>query len=180
MYVWDVAGGMTLQEVFTDLQQLRGETMKLLVVCNKMDRNPHFQTDWLVQPEQAGIHPYLLGDPPAPLSAYAGILEADQLVPISAKNEQNIALIREKLFELASGGELNLESTVVSSARHFDALQRADQALQDVLYGLDTGITGDFIAQDIRRALACLGEITGEIGVEDLLANIFGKFCIGK
>jgi tRNA modification GTPase len=101
-------------------------------------------------------------------------------VPISAKNEQNIALIREKLFELASGGELNLESTVVSSARHFDALQRADQALQDVLYGLDTGITGDFIAQDIRRALACLGEITGEIGVEDLLANIFGKFCIGK
>lgn len=180
MYVWDVAGGMTLQEVFTDLQQLRGETMKLLVVCNKMDRNPHFQTDWLVQPEQAGIHPYLLGDPPAPLSAYAGILEADQLVPISAKNEQNIALIREKLFELASGGELNLESTVVSSARHFDALQRAEQALQDVLYGLDTGITGDFIAQDIRRALACLGEITGEIGVEDLLANIFGKFCIGK
>jgi tRNA modification GTPase len=49
-----------------------------------------------------------------------------------------------------------------------------------VLTGLDTGITGDFVAQDIRRALAFLGEITGEIGVEDLLGEIFGKFCIGK
>ncbi|MFM7399380.1 MAG: tRNA modification GTPase, partial [Bacteroidota bacterium] len=180
LYVWDVAGGMTLEEVFTDLQHLRGDSMKLLVVCNKMDRNPHFRTDWLVDPGQAGIHPYLLGDPPADLSAHAGTLEAEQLVPVSAKNEQNIALLREKLFELASGGMLNLESTVVSNARHFDALQRADQALQDVLHGLDTGITGDFIAQDIRRSLAYLGEITGEIGVDDLLANIFGKFCIGK
>jgi tRNA modification GTPase len=52
--------------------------------------------------------------------------------------------------------------------------------LEDVLTGLDTGITGDFVAQDIRRALAFLGEITGEIGVEDLLGEIFGKFCIGK
>ncbi|MFM8372260.1 MAG: hypothetical protein ACKOCO_07725, partial [Bacteroidota bacterium] len=173
-------GGMTLEEVFSDLQHLRGDSMKLLVVCNKMDRNPHFRTDWLVDPGQAGIHPYLLGDPSADLSAHAGTLEEAQLVPVSAKNEQNIALLREKLFEIAAGGMLNLESTVVSNARHFDALQRADQALQDVLHGLDTGITGDFIAQDIRRSLAYLGEITGEIGVDDLLANIFGKFCIGK
>ncbi|MFN5364970.1 MAG: tRNA uridine-5-carboxymethylaminomethyl(34) synthesis GTPase MnmE [Bacteroidota bacterium] len=180
LYVWDVAGGMTLGEVFADLQNLRGDSMKLLVVCNKMDRNPHFRTDWLVDPGQTDIHPYLLGDPPADLSAHAGTLETEQLVPVSAKNEQNIALLKEKLFELAAGGILNLESTVVSNARHFDALQRADQALQDVLHGLDTGITGDFIAQDIRRSLAYLGEITGEIGVDDLLANIFGKFCIGK
>ncbi|MCC6413493.1 MAG: hypothetical protein IT270_17675, partial [Saprospiraceae bacterium] len=41
-------------------------------------------------------------------------------------------------------------------------------------------ISGDFLAQDIRRALSYLGEISGEVGVEDLLGNIFGKFCIGK
>ena len=64
--------------------------------------------------------------------------------------------------------------------RHHDALRRADAALEDVLNALDSGISGDFIAQDIRRALSYLGEISGEIGVEDLLGNIFGKFCIGK
>ena len=61
-----------------------------------------------------------------------------------------------------------------------DALRRADSALADVLSALDTGVTGDFIAQDIRRSLMYLGEISGEIGVEDLLENIFSRFCIGK
>jgi tRNA modification GTPase len=49
-----------------------------------------------------------------------------------------------------------------------------------VLQGLDTGITGDFLAMDIRQSLHHLGEITGQISSEDLLANIFSKFCIGK
>jgi tRNA modification GTPase len=75
---------------------------------------------------------------------------------------------------------LNLESTVVSNARHFDALQRADQALQDVLHGLDTGITGDFIAQDIRRSLAYLGEITGEIGWMTCWLIFSGSFVSGS
>ena len=63
-----------------------------------------------------------------------------------------------------------------------DLLVRPDQEQEtaDVLTGLDSGVTGDFVAMDIRRALNFLGEITGEIGVEDLLGNIFGKFCIGK
>ena len=60
VYVWDVAGGMTLAEVRADLQQLAPTGDHLLVVCNKMDRNPLFQTDWLVDPTLPGIHPYLL------------------------------------------------------------------------------------------------------------------------
>lgn len=180
LYVWDVAGGMTLAEVFSDLDSLQESGLKLLVVCNKMDRNPYFQTDWLTNPTSADIHPYLLGETPADLSGYTGRLTAEQLVPVSAKNEQNISYLKEKLFELVTDGEVKLESTVVTNARHFDALQRADDALADVLQGLGSGLTGDFVAQDIRRSLAYLGEITGEIGVEDLLGNIFGKFCIGK
>ena len=106
----------------------------------------------------------------------------DQIINASAKNEQNIEYLKEKLFDLAIGAENALEGsgTVVTNARHHDALRRADTALADVLHGLETGITGDFVAQDIRHSLAYLGEITGEIGVEDLLGNIFGKFCIGK
>lgn len=92
----------------------------------------------------------------------------------------NIEYLKEKLLETAVGEGVNLESTVVTNARHYAALQRADEALADVLTGLDAGVTGDFVAMDIRRALNFLGEISGQIGVEDLLGNIFGRFCIGK
>ena len=92
----------------------------------------------------------------------------------------NIEYLKEKLYDLAVGSELATDHTIVTNARHHDALRRADNALADVLHGLETNVTGDFVAQDIRHALAHLGEITGEIGVEDLLGNIFGKFCIGK
>jgi tRNA modification GTPase len=53
-------------------------------------------------------------------------------------------------------------------------------ALADVMKGIDTNLSGDFLAMDIRQALHYLGEITGEITTDDLLGNIFSKFCIGK
>ncbi len=150
---------------------------RLLVVCNKMDKNPYFKTEWLVDPAVPNVYPYLQSDPPA--QNRIG-LTPEQIVPISAKNEQNIEYLKEQLFAIAIGEDIRQENTVVTNVRHYDALQRTDEALNDVLTGLDTGITGDFVAMDIRRALNFLGEITGEIGVEDLLGNIFGRFCIGK
>jgi len=209
VYVWDVAGGMTLAEVHADLAALasrnsvpggtnssngvprstnsRNGVPGYIVVCNKMDRNPLFQTAWLLDPTLPGVHPYLLGDEDLttfkklsnlPNSSF--IIHHSSLIPVSAKNAMNIEYLKEKLFEAAAGEGVNTESIIVTNARHHDALRRADEALADVLTGLDSNITGDFIAQDIRRSLAYLGEITGEIGVEDLLGNIFGKFCIGK
>jgi len=70
--------------------------------------------------------------------------------------------------------------TVVTNLRHYEHLVKTSAALDEVLEGLDAGITGDFLAQDIRLALYHLGEITGTIVSDDLLANIFSKFCIGK
>ena len=70
--------------------------------------------------------------------------------------------------------------TVVTNIRHYDSLLQTKNSLQDVINGIDGQITNDFVAMDIRRALHYLGEITGEITTDDLLANIFGKFCIGK
>jgi tRNA modification GTPase len=185
VYVWDVTE-MTLEEVFQDLSSFENLTnLKLLVACNKMDKNPYFKTEWLLDPTSPEIHPYLLkGGVPehSPL-----ITHRSSIIPISAKNAQNIKFLEEKLFETAIGNEDGTplleglgEATIVTNARHHDALRRADAALADVLAGLDASVTGDFVAQDIRRALAYLGEITGEIGVEDLLGNIFSKFCIGK
>lgn len=177
VYVWDVTG-MTLHELRADLEKLSHAGAQVLVVCNKMDRNPLFQTDWVLDPTLPDIHPYLLEggeEKPGKLS-----IQPAAVIPVSAKNNQNIHYLREKLFETAIGGEIQPDMTVVTNLRHLDALRRADEALADVLRSLEANITGDFVAMDIRRSLAFLGEITGEIGVEDLLGNIFSKFCIGK
>jgi tRNA modification GTPase len=183
VYVWDVAGGMTIAELYEDLDRLSKSSRlgksDLVVVCNKMDRNPMFKTEWLLDPTLPDIHPYLLGES-AFIHHPSFIIHHSSLIPVSAKNQMNIEFLKQKLFETAAGEGLQTGSTIVTNARHHDALRRADAALEEVLTGLDANITGDFVAQDIRRSLAYLGEITGEIGVEDLLGNIFGKFCIGK
>ncbi len=176
VYVWDVAGGMTLAEVHEDLRQLApGGTEHLLVVCNKMDRNPLFRTEWLADPTLPDIHPYLLSEDTTLHPSF--LIPHSSLIPVSAKNQMNIEYLKEKLYDLAIGSELGTDHTIVTNARHHDALRRADGALGEVLQGLESNVTGDFVAQDIRHALAYLGEITGEIGVEDLLGNPFyGKF----
>jgi tRNA modification GTPase len=71
-------------------------------------------------------------------------------------------------------------NTIVTNMRHYEGLLQTRNSLQDVLNGLALGVTGDFLAQDIRHSLHHLGTITGEITTDDLLANIFSKFCIGK
>jgi tRNA modification GTPase len=72
------------------------------------------------------------------------------------------------------------QDIIVSNARHVDELQKTAEALEKANYGLETGITGDFVAMDIRQAMFHLGSITGDISTDDLLGNIFSKFCIGK
>jgi tRNA modification GTPase len=69
---------------------------------------------------------------------------------------------------------------VVSNLRHFEALQQASNALEHVLQAIEMNMSGELLSLDIRKAIFHLGEITGEITTEDLLGNIFSKFCIGK
>ena len=64
--------------------------------------------------------------------------------------------------------------------RHQQELVNTEHDLQRVITGIDKGISNDLLAMDIRQALHHLGEITGEITTDDLLENIFSKFCIGK
>jgi tRNA modification GTPase len=99
-------------------------------------------------------------------------------VKISAKNDLGIENLKKAL--LTKTKHHSGQDTTVTNLRHYEHLLKANDALTEVLNGLDLGITGDFLAQDIRLALHHLGEITGTITTEDLLANIFGKFCIGK
>jgi tRNA modification GTPase len=69
---------------------------------------------------------------------------------------------------------------MVTNLRHYKSLVQTNQSLEKVLVGMQNETTGDFLAMDIRQALHYLGEITGQITSDDLLANIFSKFCIGK
>lgn len=118
--------------------------------------------------------------PSGPTTSDFGLITPAQWIPVSALNKMNIPFLKEKLYESVISEQVQLDSTVVSNVRHYEALRKANESLDDVLHAMDSGITSDFVAMDIRRALAFLGEITGEISTDDLLGNIFGKFCIGK
>ncbi|PCJ63865.1 MAG: tRNA uridine-5-carboxymethylaminomethyl(34) synthesis GTPase MnmE [Bacteroidetes bacterium] len=102
----------------------------------------------------------------------------DNTVFISAKNKDISPLISE-LERIASHYEFGNE-TVVNNARHADALAKSSEALQKVLEGLDTGLTSDMVALDIRNSLYQLGLITGEVTNDEVLDSIFTRFCIGK
>lgn len=99
---------------------------------------------------------------------------------ISAKNQENLESLRTKLIELVNLDKFKTGNTVVTNIRHYDGLIKTRDSLLDILKGLEDQVTNDFVAMDIRRSLHFLGEITGEITTDDLLANIFSKFCIGK
>ncbi|WP_138481377.1 tRNA uridine-5-carboxymethylaminomethyl(34) synthesis GTPase MnmE [Dyadobacter bucti] len=101
-----------------------------------------------------------------------------EILPISAKNQIGLKALTDKLVSLVHSQSAT--DTVVTNLRHYEHLLKTQEALTDVLHGLATGITGDFLAQDIRLSLHHLGEITGTIVTDDLLENIFRKFCIGK
>lgn len=101
-------------------------------------------------------------------------------LPISAKNGNGIAELKTWLSQQVLGSFNTQSDTIVSNARHLDALQKTQDALEKAKWGLETNVTGDFVAMDIRQAMFWLGSITGQISEDDLLANIFSKFCIGK
>ena len=99
---------------------------------------------------------------------------------LSAKENLYIDDLKLKLVSLFDSRTVHVTETIVTNARHVDALRHTGNAIQRTIDGLNGNVSGDLLAQDIREALHYLGEITGEISSDDLLANIFGKFCIGK
>lgn len=138
---------------------------KIILVANK--------TDLLTEEEQRG------------LPARVGVLFADSesminLIPISAKTGKGVENLKSQLLELVNTGALRNNETIVTNSRHYDALLKALEAVQQVRQGMDAEIPGDLLAIDIRQVLYHFGEITGEITTDDLLGNIFANFCIGK
>ncbi len=101
-------------------------------------------------------------------------------VLISAKEKINLPALEKLLLDAVGIHNLNHQGTLVTNIRHYQKLLETKETLETVLNALNTGLSGDLVAQDLRHALYHLGEITGQISNDDLLKNIFGKFCIGK
>ncbi len=116
----------------------------------------------------------LVGTP----SGFKDLVEMETIF-ISAKRKENISMISDSLLTSVNKEQIS-DNTIVSNARHYQALSQALKSINDVEEGFDTNIPSDLIAIDIRKALHHLGEITGEVTTDEILGNIFGKFCIGK
>lgn len=148
-----------VDEIAPALLEIRnkiGEEQDLILVANKVDK---------------------ARDPDEIRKKFASIPETEV---ISATDGVGLEDLRQRLVKASKAILTEGSDVVVSNVRHYEALAKTKESLEAVLNGLEAGITGDFLAIDIRRALLHLGEITGEITTDDLLGNIFSKFCIGK
>jgi len=153
IYVFD-ASEITIEELNSDLENLQKPDITMLVVANKAD---------LLNEEQLLSLPH-----------------TQSAIIISAKQKQHIDELKQKIYTSAVKHQLGGNETLVTNIRHLEALQKTESALIRLLEGIETHVTSDFLAMDIKQALHYLGEITGTVTTDDLLDNIFSKFCIGK
>ena len=106
--------------------------------------------------------------------------EGTPVVAISAKRDSDIEALRDLIVQAATLPDVDNDAVIVTNARHYQALTRARDAITRAINGLESGLTGDLLDQDIRECLHWLGEITGEITTDNILGEIFSHFCIGK
>jgi tRNA modification GTPase len=104
----------------------------------------------------------------------------EDLVFIAAKGKKNLDELIGKMQETLAVNKVGSNDIVVSNVRHYEALKHAHEAILRVKSGLDTGISGDFLSQDIRECLHYLSDIIGEVTNHEVLGYIFKNFCIGK
>ena len=103
-----------------------------------------------------------------------------KLITISAKNNLGIEELKNQLLSFVNTGALRNNETIVTNTRHYDSLLKALDEIQKVKFGIETNLSSDLMAIDIRETLYHFGLITGEVTNDELLGNIFANFCIGK
>jgi len=106
--------------------------------------------------------------------------EIPELIFISAKQKSGIEQLTDRLLSFINDGSLRNDETIVTNSRHYDSLIKSLEEIQNVQAGMQSDLSGDLLAIDLREALFHLGSITGEVTNDELLGNIFSSFCIGK
>lgn len=108
------------------------------------------------------------------------LISTSTFIAISAKEGKGIDELRSWMEAQVLGNFDLANETIVSNVRHFDALIKTEVSLQSAKDGLESDVSSDFVAMDIRQAMYQLGSITGDISSDEILGNIFSRFCIGK
>ncbi len=177
LYLYDVAD--LVSEVVEVRKELLGKEKAFLLVGNKVDvvGEGDGNGNGVGVGALVGASGARVADVAAPVAAQVRFPEE---VLISARAGKGIDVLKQRLVDLVLQGEAAGDGTIVTNARHFEALQKVAASLEDIHKGLDELLPGDLLSLDIRHCLHYLGEITGEITTEDRLGYIFGKFCIGK
>lgn len=167
IYLFDV-NSTTPEQLLADVKELALTEFNGLIVGNKID-SAHWDDTapflWALknntETRASNLHEHLLF--------------------ISAGKNKNIDILKDRLYQLATDNQsLGGESTIVANMRHYEALIRADETLHEIKLGIGSHITGELISLELKRALHHLGEISGEVTNDEILGNIFSKFCIGK
>jgi tRNA modification GTPase len=153
LYVFDVRE-MSEKEVLSDLEKLKAH-VRVLTVGNKADL-----MDETVLRQKFG--------------------NINEIIFLSSKTGDGLTALENAMINFIETGQMKTENVIISNTRHYEALKKVNAALEYVMEGIKNQISGELLATDIRDALNALGEITGEITSDELLGNIFGKFCIGK
>lgn len=145
--------------------KLKNQGKKLLVVFNKMDK---------LEDEKLEFDKFTH-------SCETESTEAESPLFISARTGENVSSLEQALVKAADIPEITENDVIITSARHYEALLRAQDSLSRVLESMEMGMSGDIIAEDLKMVLEELGEITGgQISSQETLNNIFKHFCIGK
>jgi tRNA modification GTPase len=147
----------SLKEVHVELEKIKNQfpLKPLIIIGNKADKLSESETTNL----KAEIPDILL---------------------LSAKEKIRIEDLKNQLLSFVNTGALRNNETIVTNARHYDSLLKALEEIQKVKFGIQTNLSSDLMAIDIKQALYYFGEITGEVTNDELLGNIFANFCIGK
>ncbi|MFD2824608.1 tRNA uridine-5-carboxymethylaminomethyl(34) synthesis GTPase MnmE [Lacinutrix iliipiscaria] len=158
VYLFDSLNSISnLNQVQIEIEKIKNKYPQkpLIIIANKIDKLDDIQL--------------------AKLNA-----EVSNVHLLSAKTGFGVEQLTSSLLNLINTGALRNNETIVTNSRHYDALLKAFEEVNKVKHGLESGLSGDLLAIDIRQALYHFGEITGEITNDDLLGNIFANFCIGK
>lgn len=152
IYLFDV-NTYDEEDLIKDLKELQSLEVPHVVVGNKIDKSEDYKEEFR---------------------------NFDGITYISASEKSGIDELKDQLLEMVNTQAVKSGNTIVTNMRHYESLQKTKEALNSVLDAIGHNLSGDLLAEDIRLALFHLGEITGEITTDDLLDNIFSKFCIGK
>lgn len=163
LYLYDEQDSTT-EEVIAFVKEFHREDLKIVLVHNKVD----LTNDENPNEFDATLNLELFPD------------YCDELLRISAKDQTGIEAVKTVLIDYVENLKDQESNVIITNQRHFDALQKSLQSVLQVEEAVSSGIHTELLAYELRNALEQLGEISGEFTNDEVLGNIFSKFCIGK